>query len=1237
MNFRKRRIGPTLTLAPGRVLDLATVARADYPVNRREFVRSSVALSAGALVSRGLLGQLAGAPARPGQADIGGSLVGEPLAPRSGPAGGTMFTTLGPERTGIAAENRYDDPRMWGDLYREFSLGSIGTGIAIGDFDGDGRPDVFVVCKTGRNRLYRNLGDFRFEDVTDRAGVGGPTDAWKTGATFVDIDNDGRLDIYVCRFAAPNLLYINQGDGTFRESAHAYGLDVADGSVMACFADYDRDGRLDLYLVTNVLDAEGHPTGQRGYLFHNNGNGTFSDVTDRAGIFGETQSHAATWWDYNNDGWPDLYVDDDFKEPDRLYRNNGDGTFTNELDSSLPHTPYSSMGADLGDINNDGLIDMVVADMAASTHEKDHRGMAILRAGLPDMEDPSTVPQYMRNAVYINTGTGFAMEAAYMTGLAATDWTWSVRLEDMDCDGRLDAFFTNGMVRELHDADLLRRMESAESFVERVQMMKASPVLKEQHFAFRNLGDLRFDDVSAAWGLNHTGVSFGAAFGDLDGDGDMDLIYANYEGVPTVCRNDGQTGHRVVVALRGTVSNRYGVGATVRIETAAGPQVRQLVLARGCLSSSEPILHFGLGEISVIDRLTVEWPSGLVQTFRGVAAGQRLTITEPAARVQAPAPPAPAAPSGQFAEVSQELNFLLASSEQALDERSRQPLLPRRLERFGPGIAAADIDGSGEDGLCMGAAAGERPQLMSNLGGGHYLAFGLPLSPDDLAAANGPPLFFDANGDGAADLLLTKGGVAADAGAAAYAARLFLNDGRGSFAPAPRGMFPEVRESIGAAVAADFDRSGGLGLFLGGRVVPGAYPTEPRSFLLANRGGRFEDVTDALAPGLRRVGMVSAALWSDVDGDGWPDLVLALEWGRVTCFHNDRGKGFTDWTDRSGFGAAGVGWWNSIASVDLNGDGRPDYVVGNLGLNTKYAASPERPAVAFYGTFDDPDRPLLIEAQYERDRLYPIVGRAGLGAEIPSVLEKFRTDNEFARATLDQVLPPDRLAAARRFAATELRSGVFLSQPDGTHRFEPLPRLAQISPIFGLAAGDFDGDGRADVYAVQNSFAPYPETGRFDGGLSLLLRGDGRGKLKPVPPAESGLVVPNDAKGLAVVDADQDGWPDFIITRNKDRALLYRNRRVPGRNSFVVGLRGPKGNPTAVGARVRVILSDGTTQTSEVFAGSGYLSQSTSGQFFGYPDGNPPREISVRWPDGRTSVHPWTGSPAKVLLAAPSP
>ncbi|NBX60714.1 MAG: CRTAC1 family protein, partial [Opitutaceae bacterium] len=380
------------------------------------------------------------------------------------------------------------------------------------------------------------------------------------------------------------------------------------------------------YLQTNLLDTATHPHGQRDRLFHNQGDGTFAEVTDRAGITGETQGHSATWWDYDNDGWPDLYVANDFAAPDTLYHNNRNGTFTNTLNHVLPHTPFSSMGADLGDVNNDGLIDLLVSDMAATTHEKDQRGMATSRAAASATQDhPATAPQYLRNALFLNTNTEHVQEAASLTGLAATDWSWSVRWEDLDNDGRLDLHVTNGMVRELHNTDILARMMVAESPAERIRLMRASPVLAENNLAFRNLGNLRFEPIGPAWGLDQKGVSFGAAFGDLDGDGDLDLVYTNYQGGVTTLRNDSDTGHRAIFSLRGTASNRFGVGTTLRLETETGVQVRQLVLARGYLSSSEPILHFGLGSASLIKRLTVSWPSGQSQIFTDLPADQHFT------------------------------------------------------------------------------------------------------------------------------------------------------------------------------------------------------------------------------------------------------------------------------------------------------------------------------------------------------------------------------------------------------------------------------------------------------------------------------------------------------------------------------------------------------------------------------------------------------------------------------------
>jgi len=463
---------------------------------------------------------------------------------------------------------------------------------------------------------------------------------------------------------------------------------------------------------------------------------------------------------------------------------------------------------------------------------------------------------------------------------------------------------------------------------------------------------------------------------------------------------------------------------------------------------------------------------------------------------------------------------------------------------------------------------------------------------------------------------------------------LYLGSETGAFTLAADAL-PVLPLSVGAAVAADFDHDGRLDVFLGARVQPGKYPQAPRSALLHNTGGRFEDVTDTLAPGLRDVGMVTSALWSDVDGDGWIDLVLALEWGGVKYFHNDAGHGFTDYSERAGFAAAGTGWWTSLASADFNGDGRPDYVAGNVGLNTPYQADAAHPALLFAGRFASGGPLQLVEARYEGEVLHPRLSRSELGAQIPAILKRFPKNDDYARASLDEILGADRLKAARRYAATELRSGVFLSQPDGTYRFEPLPRIAQIAPLQGIVAGDFDGDGRADIYAVQNSFAPVPSTGRFDGGLSQLLTGDGHGHFLAVSPRVSGLVVPGDAKALAVLDLDADGWPDFLVSRNNATALAWRNGGVMGRHSFRVRLQGPLGNPRAIGAAVTVELADGTRQTAETRAGGGYSSQSAPGVFFGYPDGNTPRRISIRWPDGTTTSRNFTTPPSGTVTFAP--
>jgi hypothetical protein len=444
-------------------------------------------------------------------------------------------------------------------------------------------------------------------------------------------------------------------------------------------------------------------------------------------------------------------------------------------------------------------------------------------------------------------------------------------------------------------------------------------------------------------------------------------------------------------------------------------------------------------------------------------------------------------------------------------------------------------------------------------------------------------------------------------------------------------MMPPLPITVGAAAAADFEHSGRLGIFIGGRIVPGRYPEAPRSALLAWRDGRYVDVTAEFAPSLAARGMVTAALWSDIDGDGWPDLLVAYDWGPVACYRNVNGKCLEDVTEKLGFASAGNGWWRSLAAADFNGDGQPDFVVGNIGLNTRYHASAAEPAVLYANVALDGSAPQLVEAQAEGGKWYPLRTRETLASVFPSLARRFPTAESYAKATLEEVFPAATLAAATKFAATELRSGIFLSQRDGTYRFTPLPRLAQIAPVHGIVAGDFDGDGRADLLLVGNSYAPIPETGRFDGGIGWLLRGDGAGGFTPVPPAESGFIVPGDARALAAADLNQDGWPDVFVTRNNDLPLTFLNRGQPGRHSFGVALRSAPGNPTAVGARLTLQLTDGSTQTAEVSAGSGYLAQSSATVFFGYADSALPVRLRIRWPDGRETERAFTAPPPKLL------
>jgi len=1070
-----------------------------------------------------------------------------PFAPRHPPVASERgFLELPASATGITASNLYNDPRMWGNRFREFTLGAVETGIAVADFDRDGLPGIFVVSKNGPCALYRQTAPYKFVDVAAAAGVDcANSSAPKVGVTVVDINQDGWPDIYICRYDAPNLLFINNGDGTFTERAHEYGLDVKDASVMATFADYDGDGYLDCYLVTNVLDFSKSPLGRRDYLFHNNGNGTFTDVTEKAGIYGLTQGHSAIWVDVNQDGWPDLYVANDFETPDRLYMNQGDGTFVDAVGQRLPHIPYFSMSVDSGDLNNDGHIDFMVADMRDRTRQGYMAGMEEVGRGLWDVERPAeVVPQYPWNAVLLNNGTDHFQEAAHLTGLSATGWTWATRIADLDNDGRQDVFFTTGMIRNFVDPDIVDKQNLAPTLAARAAVWKNAAPRREHPLAYRNRGDLKFDDVSAAWGFDRPGVSFGCAVVDLTNNGALDIVFANQDGPPSVFRNNVAAGHSVEFKLAGQAPNRDGIGAEIHIVSAAGAQVRQLYTEHGVVTSEPPIVHFGLGNDTFIQKLTIRWPLGDVQEFANLPADCLYTITEtpnPGGKHPHRAPAVLKAPSKSalYVESAHTHGLDYTSAAQPADEFYRQRLLPRRLGLQAPALAVADVNGDGIDDLFVSGALGQAGALyLGRPDGSFVLAPSQPWADAKDAEGDGA-IFFDANGDGKVDLFVAAGGVAYDRGDARLNNRLYMGDGHGGFKPAPTGKLPADGESSAACAAADFDGDGRIDLFVGGRVVPGRWPATPRSFLYRNCGDHFEDVTDTLAPGLRNVGMVTAAAWADLDGDGRPDLVLATEWGPIRVFHNT-GSGFVDYTARLGLSGV-TGWWSALAVADVNGDGRLDLIVGNVGLNTKYTATPEAPAVLYAGDLDGSGRNAIVEAAYDTDgRLYPLRGRSTLTSNFPWLRQKFPTFADFSRAPVDRIFPPERLAAATRLAATELASGIFLQQQDGTFKFSPLPRAAQLAPINGFVFADLDGDGLPDLYCVGNFFGPEPMTGRFDGGVSLLLHGNGHGLFTPMSPAVSGLVVPGDARAVRWLGPTAPGGaPRLAVSQSLGPLLLF--------------------------------------------------------------------------------------------------
>lgn len=1077
------------------------------------------------------------------------------------------FTAIPAQESGLKLPNSYEDPLAWGPLFREFNNGSLGTGVAVGDIDNDGLPDILVSNKTAGCRLYKNNGNFHFDDITESAGLSkeesgawatlsslfstktnsNKPGVWNEGVALVDVNNDGWLDIYICRTRAPNLLYINQKNGRFREEGESRGLGIIDASVMAAFCDYDRDGRLDLLLQTNLLDVSSEPNGRRNYLFHNKGDGYYEDVSGLLQPNPDSQGHSAFWWDYDDDGWPDLYIANDFEGSDRLYHNINGKRFVEVSARVLPHTPFSSMGCDAADVDGDGLIDLFVADMASRTHEKDQRTLAPARySQKASIRDGSR--QLAHNALYLSTGSARVKEAAFLAGLSASDWTWSVRFEDFDDDGWVDLFVTTGMNREHHNLDLIARSREAANPDEQILLTKNSAVFREANLAFRNDGQLNFVEVGKEWGLDEVGVSFGCATGDFDGDGDLDIVVTNLDAPPTIYRNNSITGHRVIFELRGHESNRFGVGAIVRVKTREREQVAQLSSARGYQSTSEPMLHFGLGSADNIERVEVAWPSGKRDVWENLRVDHRYTLEESGA----------------------------ASAESS---RAEPPLFVEKAVPLAAGsVPASSILPPKITHRLMPFKINPRESETVNLA---------------LHSALGESGFASAFGEVLAD---------------------------------------RANEAVGAVAAARLSIARPLVVFVGRRSLPGLYPASATSSLFVKNDTGWSDEVEQLAPELKAVGNVTAALWSDYNNDGYIDLIVATDWGSLHCFENVGGKALRDVSAALGFTSAGRGWWRSIAGGDFNGDGVIDYAVGNAGLNTQYSASPAYPALLYFNPKAGNGH-VLIEGYFENEQIYPWRSRAEIAAQLPGVSQRFPNNNSYAKATIEDVLNAAHLTALPRVEVSELRSGVFMSGSNGNYHFLPLPRSAQISSAQAIVAGDFDGDGHADLYIVQNTNEP--TSSPWDGGLSQLLIGDGHGEFRPISVAASGLSVAGPTNGVEAFDENNDGWADFAISRSEGPPLLYINQGTKGRHSLAVHFEWDGHPENMMGARVEYDDRGLNPQFAEVYSNSGYLERGRAVLFFGKSGQALESILKVRWPDGSSESARVSPAQSSVVMRHP--